>query len=529
MRRRIALVLCCFLCLGGGALAATVTGTDGPDRLRGTARADAISGQGGADRISGGAGGDLLDGGPGRDAIAGGTGNDRIAAAGDGAADTVACGPGRDLVNADAKDRVAGDCEVVSRRLSRDPYTSPESQHETQVEPDSFAYGTTIVTAFQSGRFVRGGASGIGFATSLDAGGSWRSGVLPELSASSTSAGPAERVSDPVVAFDAVHGTWLIASLGVSGADTSIFVSRSRDGVRWERPVRAAVASTGELAYDKEWLACDNWQSSPLRGRCYLSYTDLAGERLATQSSSDGGATWSAAVTGFSGPLTGAQPVARPNGDLVVVFLARDELLSVRSGDGGGSFDPPARVAVLQAVDVRGLRDPPLPSIDAAADGTVLAAWHDCRFRAGCRANDIVVSSSADGVAWTRPRRLPLSPVGGRRGHFVPGLTVDPGSSRVAVAYHSLVDASCPEDSCLADVALVESLDGGKTWGRPERLSAQSMPLTWLADTSLGRMLGDYISTSYVGGRAVPVFSLASRPVGDALRQAISATTRRRR
>jgi len=44
--------------------------------------------------------------------------------------DTVSCGRGRDIVTADPTDRVARDCEVVSREISRDPYRNPESQHE---------------------------------------------------------------------------------------------------------------------------------------------------------------------------------------------------------------------------------------------------------------------------------------------------------------------------------------------------------------------------------------------------------------
>ena len=39
-------------------------------------------------------------------------------------------------------------------------------------------------------------------------------------------------------------------------------------------------------------------------------------------------------------------------------------------------------------------------------------------------------------------------------------------------------------------------------------------------------MLADYISVSYVGGRPVPVLSLATEPVAGELRQSIYATTR---
>ncbi len=39
-------------------------------------------------------------------------------------------------------------------QLSSDPYTNSTSQHKTEVEPGSYAYGSTIITAFQAGRFL---------------------------------------------------------------------------------------------------------------------------------------------------------------------------------------------------------------------------------------------------------------------------------------------------------------------------------------------------------------------------------------
>ena len=48
---------------------------------------------------------------------------DRIAVEGNGTTDRVRCGAGRDVVTADLGDRIAADCEVVSRQLSRDTTT----------------------------------------------------------------------------------------------------------------------------------------------------------------------------------------------------------------------------------------------------------------------------------------------------------------------------------------------------------------------------------------------------------------------
>ena len=69
---------------------------------------------------------------------------------------------------------------AASVSISSDPFTNTDSQHATQVEPDSFAFGSTIVTAAQTGRFNNGGASNICWSTSTNAGMSWTSGCLPQ-------------------------------------------------------------------------------------------------------------------------------------------------------------------------------------------------------------------------------------------------------------------------------------------------------------------------------------------------------------
>ena len=112
---------------------------------------------------------------------------------------------------------------------------------------------------------------------------------------------------------------------------------------------------------------------------------------------------------------------------------------------------------------------------------------------------------------------------------FVPGLAVDPSSSgaqkRLAVAYYTL-DLECIAPCGGVDAGMIQSADGGRTWGPPQRLTAETMKLDWIALTGTGRFLGDYISTSYVGGRPVPTFAVASQTVFEEFRQAIFAGTR---
>ena len=93
-------------------------GGEGDDRLS-AAIANEVpvreDGGPGDDVLLGRYGNDRLTGGPGRDRISGNSGNDTIRAR-DGERDSIRCGDGRDRVSADRIDRVAHDCERVSRR-----------------------------------------------------------------------------------------------------------------------------------------------------------------------------------------------------------------------------------------------------------------------------------------------------------------------------------------------------------------------------------------------------------------------------
>src|SRR3954466_11759549 len=99
---------------------------------------------------------------------------------------------------------------VQLTRVSTDPFTNTDSQHATEVEPDTFASGSTVLAAFQVGRFFNGGASDIGWARATDGGKTWDDSSLSFLPGLTFNAGPFgdpdsqfERVSDPAVAFDA--------------------------------------------------------------------------------------------------------------------------------------------------------------------------------------------------------------------------------------------------------------------------------------------------------------------------------------
>ena len=496
---RVVLGSLAVLVLAGIAAAATIPGTDRAEVLRGTQRADLILGRGG------------------RDVVEARRGNDRVAVQYDGFRDVVRCGPGRDVVTADRIDRVAADCEIVSRMISRDPHTDAAGSHETQVEPHVLAVGGTLVATFQSGRRFGGGASDIGFSTSRDGGRTWRDGHLPGVSVNSRPAGSAAFASDPVVAYDPLRRVWLISTLAVSESSTELYVSRSADGLRWGRPVVAARFEGSGLAYDKNWAVCDDRPASPYLGRCYLVYTDHVGNRpkLAVRVSDDGGLAWSEPVIAVRAQeAVGVIPVIRPDGSLVMAYLGRDAIESVRSTDGGQTFEQPTTVSRLSFRPVPGVRSFPLPTADADAQGRVYVAWQDCRFRPRCSANDVVLSTSDDGTTWSTPARVTRD--GGS--DFIPAIAVDRGTGRLAVAYHR-----CTRSPCRIDVLLTTSANGLR-WAAPQLLNAQPMRLAWIPRTRSGRMLADYIGLQFVSRRTVTVYALASEPRGGELRQAIAAT-----
>ena len=507
------------LALAATAGARSITGTPRNDRLVGTPRSDAIRGLGGQDMLLGRSGADYLDGGLARDTLDGGPGADLLQAAYDGSRDVVRCGAGPDLANADLIDAVARDCELVGRRLSQDPYRSGGGQHESEVEPDSFTFGRTTVAAFQVGRYFDGAADNIGFAVTTDDGATWRSGFLPGLTDASVPPGENERASDPAVAFDARHGQWLISTLAIADGSTRLAINRSPDAFAWSLALNAAeesgVGGEEAIAFDKNWIACDNTATSPFYGRCYLVYTHSAdADMLAVRWSDDGGFTWSTGANIGVRPAVGVFPVIRPNGDLVVVYLLEAggfAIASSRSIDGGATWAAPVLIApVDNGCGVPGLRALPLPSADVNATGRVWATWHGCR-SATVRSNAVFVATSSDGTAWSAPTTVASG------NDILPAVGVDPSTGRVGIAFMRSGPGGI-------DTFVVESTATATRWGDARRLSAESSALPSMPRTSSGRMLGDYISVHYSSGRPLVVWVLALAPVDGARRQAVYAT-----
>ena len=411
---------------------------------------------------------------------------------------------------------------AATLHISSDPFTqatcaaSARTNHHAEVEPDTFSNGSTIVAAFQVGRIFDGGACAIGFATSQNNGATWTNGLLPGIT-KWAGGGRNDRATDAAVAFDAAHNAWLISSLtlleagGVHG--NAVVTSRSTDGgLTWSSPFTTATG--GDL--DKNWIVCDNTPSSRFFGHCYTEWDNHgAGNLLQMSTSTDGGMTWSAPATNNTGVI-GGQPVVRPDGTVIVPIDNANETAigAFNSTNGGASWSAATTIATIRHHTVGGgLREGPLPSAEIDAAGTVYVVWADCRFRRACRANDIVISHSLNstGTSWSAVSRVPIDGTNSGVDHFIPGLAVNKATSG-ATAQLGLTYYFYPAGTTQLAVGFLSSNNGGGTWSAPQTVIS-GMPTGWVATTSQGRMVGDYISTSFdANGQAHGVFSTASRP-----------------
>jgi len=425
-------------------------------------------------------------------------------------------------------------------QISTDPFSSATEQHATEVEPHVLANRDILVAAFQVGRnpTAGGGSTAIGWATSTDAGTTWTHGSLPGLTAGDTQGpGPYDRASDPNVAYDAKHQVWLISSLPISdtSATPAVVVSTSADGMNWSSPF--SVDPTSQSS-DKNWIVCDSTASSPNFGNCYVEWDNPTNNEIFMSTSTDGGQAWGAAVATASGAQVhglGGQPLVQPNGNVVVpieTFTIVDGNINAAfistfgSANGGATWSTVTNIATIQAhLDAGAIRSGPLPSAAIDGAGNIWVVWEDCRFRASCASNDLVYSTSADGVSWTTPTRIPIDAVSSTADYFIPGIGIDPATAgpnaHVAVHYYYYSQTSCNVSSCQLGMGYISSANGGSTWNAPVTLLQGPMQLSWLPSSQNGLMVGDYIATAFINGVPHGVFAVAQANSGSTFSEAI--------
>jgi hypothetical protein len=409
-----------------------------------------------------------------------------------------------------------------------------------------------------------------GFFTSFDGGSTWTDGQIPMGNGSGKGGN-----GDPSPAFDAKFGTAHMAQLSAADGNSPNFghidvsVSTSYDGgLTWKPPTTVAIgqASLGPSAngvfLDKEWLVADNYPSSPHYGRLYLSWDKLSFSKGAFlrspvdfSYSDDAGKTWSTPVE-----ISGSNPTyctahqgvgaagacdesffsygaVEPNGDLVVNFMNQqnsaawevpnefeDQILSVRSTDGGVTWSNPVHVADMEDGGLESIVFSDYPAnVDSRATqtgfqfrtgswgnlnvdpltGTLYAVWTDNSDGAHDVTNPVtdtnvfMSSSSDEGQTWSAPIRVTSGPTD----KWFPWVAARNG--KIGVVYQN--EVSDGSGTYVTDLST--SIDGGATWSQQQVSTAVSDPnhSVWFRAGATNapdcpqcsRFIGDYIGLAF--------------------------------
>jgi hypothetical protein len=388
-----------------------------------------------------------------------------------------------------------------------DPDTTMEPS--IAVNPDN---PLNAVTVYMEGRNATGCAQGVGYATTLDGGKKWSSGTLP--GATQATGGELPLATDPVVAFgpdDVVYASYILCS-GDTTRDVGISVSRD-GGQSWDEATVLPSERTMPLD-DKSWISVDSSDApGHHEGRIYMVWDQVA--PVVALYSDDQAQTWNGPFLIFPGPGVSALPLVLPSGDLAVVFRAlylveeaRTQMIAIAPGAGtvptGGPlvFSPSIPIAADQGgAEIRQQRaSGNFPTADVDDEtGRMYVAWPDTRFRSD-GANDIVISTSDDGVTWSEPVKVHPGEPDDYLDHFHPALAVGLDGS-VRIAYRTQQEAASEDEfSRYVDTWFVQSSDGGETFKPPMKVNRRVRTDVRFAALAQGRaFLGDYHQIAVAG------------------------------
>jgi hypothetical protein len=284
----------------------------------------------------------------------------------------------------------------------------------TQSETAITAFGNTVVVGFNDSGSNSGGANKFtGFARSTNGGATFTDGgTLPT--------NPGGDAGDPVLARNNTTGRIYFATLGFSVSTIQVFRSDD-DGATWMAPVNGTPGGSSE---DKEWITVDNFAGAGNGNVYLLSRRFGAGPGIYFFRSTDNGATFGPNLGTLITPGSQGAFVAVGLDHSVYAFWFAGATLQMRkSTDQGLTFGAPVIVASGLAGGVNG------------------------------------------DLALTGIRQGTTTPAGFRSNQF-PHAAVNPVNGNIYVTFDTN-----PAGVDKADIFVVQSSDGGATWGAPVRVN----------------------------------------------------------
>jgi hypothetical protein len=461
----------------------------------------------------------------------------------------------------------------------------------------------------------RRGDGTCGVSYSHDGGRHWADATLPNGFTRGTAYGGKPRQywqggGDPSVAFDSRGNAYFSCLAFNRGLATSphpdqssahfVFRSTGTAGASWNFPGRpvaehADTAGAGGFLLDKQFMAVDANPRSPFRDRVYVTWTTFAADGTAYiygAHSADYAEHFSAPVlisadSGLCANTFGlptprgrcntnqfSQPFVGPDGTLYVVFANynnavsggdnRNQMLLVRSTDGGATFSAPVKAGDFydfpDCATYQAGRNPgrgcipekgpttdsvfraanyPLGAVDPRDPRRVVVGYgsyigRNSNETNGCTPagfapatginlytgvkdgscnNDILLSVSADGGRTftgtaTDPRALPVlsnAPAQARTSQFFHGLAYSPRGTLVTTYY----DRGYGSDERTGYSDLTVTLPAAPARFRHVRVTTSSMPPPTQFD---GVFFGDYIQLAVTARHAYPLWPDTRNP-----------------
>ena len=308
---------------------------------------------------------------------------------------------------------------------------------------------------------------------------------------------------DPSLVFDN-SGYLYYATLQYS----SIGIVRSSDGgITFDTGAHVGIDTTVQ---DKPTLIIDHGGSGTIalgwtRFAHYPSQKYSDSSHILVSLSHDNGLNWLPAVRvddvggdclDSSNTAEGAVPAFGSNGEMYIVWSARDSIFFHRSMDGGLTFGKDRTIAfqpngwTIFEKEVERANGLPTICSDQSSgvfSGNLYVVWTDTRTGVP---DAYFVRSTDHGETWSSPYNLTLQDTSH---HLFPTMTVDPTTGHIFIAYYS-IDKSRKDST---DVFLATSFDGGVTF-KTIKVSKSAFVAN--------NFLGDYMSIIAFNRHIYPVW-----------------------
>jgi len=376
--------------------------------------------------------------------------------------------------------------------LVNNPAADVLNGQDTQSETSTIVFGNTVLASFNdSGAYTGPGFQHFtGFARSTDGGATFTDlGNLPGN----------DDAGDPILARDNVTGRIYLATLSFTGTNLNVF--RSDDnGSTWSAAVNAHPGLSGP-SFDKEWMVVDNFAGAG-QGNIYVATRNFGtGGGIVFSRSTNGGASFSNAITvGTTATIQGAHVAVGPDHSVYVSWLENSSGQRIRvrrSTDQGVTFGAAVTVTSLLTTGINGdlgmeFRSNTFPQIAVnPINGHLYCVTADNP--AGADRGDIFLSvSTNNGATWGA--RVKVNDDATTTDQFQPAISVSPDGTKLSISFY---DRRLSASNTLIDYfgAIGDiSLGTGAVTLQPNfRITNTSFPAVFGVDPVInGAYMGDY-------------------------------------